>query len=80
MKKDFPGGTVVGNLPANLGDTGSTPGLGRSHMLWSNKAHAPQRLSLCSGAREPQLLSLRAATAEAHAPGAHAPQQEKPLQ
>ena len=26
----FPGGTVVMNLPANAGDTGSIPGLGRS--------------------------------------------------
>ena len=32
----FPGGTVVKNLPANEGDTGSSPGLGRSHMLRSN--------------------------------------------
>ena len=32
----FPGGAVVGNPPANAGDTGSSPGLGRSHMLWSN--------------------------------------------
>ena len=32
----FPGGTVVENLPANAGDTGSNPGLGGSHMLWSN--------------------------------------------
>ena len=32
----FPGGTVVGNLPANAGDTGSSPGLGRSHMPRSN--------------------------------------------
>ena len=30
---DFPGGTVVKNLPANAGDTGSIPGPGRSHML-----------------------------------------------
>ena len=29
---DFPGGTVVKNLPANAGDTCSSPGLGRSHM------------------------------------------------
>ena len=28
----FPGGAVVKNLPANAGDTGSSPGLGRSHM------------------------------------------------
>ncbi|XP_068384141.1 zinc finger protein 761 [Eschrichtius robustus] len=27
---------VVENLPANAGDTGSSPGLGRSHMLRRN--------------------------------------------
>ena len=32
----FPGGAVVENLPANAGDTGSSPGLGRSHMPLSN--------------------------------------------
>ena len=32
----FPGGAVVESLPANAGDTGSSPGLGRSHMPWSN--------------------------------------------
>ena len=30
--KGFPGGAVVENLPANAGDTGSSPSLGRSHM------------------------------------------------
>ena len=34
--RDFPGGSVVKNLPANAGDTGSSPGPGRSHMPWSN--------------------------------------------
>ena len=43
----FPGGAVVENLPANAGDTGSSPGLGGSHV--------PRG----SWAREPQLLSLR---------------------
>ena len=33
---DFPSGAVVKNLPANAGDTGSSPGLGRSHMPQSN--------------------------------------------
>ena len=33
---DFPGGTVVKNLPANAGDTGSSPGPGRSHIPRSN--------------------------------------------
>ena len=32
----FPGGAVVKNLPANAGDTGSSHGPGRSHMLRSN--------------------------------------------
>ena len=32
----FPGSTVVENLPANAGDTGSSPALGRSHMSQSN--------------------------------------------
>ena len=36
MIGDFPGGAVVENLPANAGDTGSSPGLGRSHMPRSN--------------------------------------------
>ena len=35
-KQGFPGGAVVENLPANAGDTGSSPGLGRSHMPRSN--------------------------------------------
>ena len=33
---DFPGGAVVKNPPANAGDTGSSPGPGRSHMPQSN--------------------------------------------
>ena len=32
----FPGGAVVENPPANAGDTGSSPGPGRSHTPWSN--------------------------------------------
>ena len=36
LAMDFPGGSVVKNLPANAGDTGSSPGLGRSHMSQSN--------------------------------------------
>ena len=34
---NFPGGPVVKNPPANAGDTGSTPGLGRSHMPRATK-------------------------------------------
>ena len=77
---DFLGGAVVKNPPANAGDTGSSPGLGRSHMPWSNLACAPQPLSLSSRTCEPQLLSPHAMTAEARMPRAHAPQQEKPPQ
>ena len=32
----FPGGAVVESPPANAGDTGSSPGPGRSHMPRSN--------------------------------------------
>ena len=54
--KDFPDGAVAKNPPANVGDTGLIPGLGRFHVLWSNQAHVPQ------------LLSLSAATTEACVP------------
>ena len=37
---------MVENLPANAGDMGSSPGLGRSHMPQSNWACEPQLLSL----------------------------------
>ena len=76
----LPGGAVVKNPPANAGDTGSSLGLGRSHMPQSNYASVPQLLSLHSTAHVPQLLSPRATTTEAHAPRAHAPQQEEPPQ
>ena len=42
----FPGGAVVENLPANAGDTGSSPGLGGSRMPRSGWAREPQLLSL----------------------------------
>ena len=34
--RGFPGSAVVKNPPANAGDTGLSPGLGRSHMSQSN--------------------------------------------
>ena len=57
FREGFPGGTVVENLPANAGNTGSSPGLGRFHMPRSNWAREPQLLSLrvwslCSATRE----------------------------
>ena len=66
--KGFPGGPGVENLPANAGDMGLIPGLGRFHLLWSSLARVPQLLSPSSRAQELQLLSSCAATSEAHAP------------
>ena len=75
--RGFPGGAVVKNLPANTGDTGSSPGPGRSH------PHATEQpspctilLSLCSRAHKPQLVSPHATTTEAHVPRARALQRE----
>ena len=56
--RGFPGGAVVENLPANAGHTGSSPGLGRSHMPRSNWTRDPQLLSL-------RVWSLCCATREA---------------
>ena len=56
--RGFPGGAVVENLPANAGDTGSSPGLGGSHMPRSDWAREPQLLSL-------RVWSLCSATGEA---------------
>ena len=64
----------------NAGDMSSIPGAGRSHMLQGSYAPGPQLRSLHSRARELQLHSPRAATAEATCPRAGAPQQEKPPQ
>ena len=59
--RGFPGGAEVENLPANVGDTGSSPGLGRSHIPRSNWAREPQLLSLrvwslCSATREATIV------------------------
>ena len=80
LHRGFPGGAVVENLPANAGDAGLSPGPGRSHMPRSNKACAPQLLSLRSRAREPQLLSPHTTATEARVPRAHALQRKKPPQ
>ena len=52
---------MVENLPANAGDMGSSPGLGRFHMPRSNWAREPQLLSLrvwslCSATREAAIV------------------------
>ena len=61
LKLGFPGGAVVESLPANAGDTGSSPGLGGSHMPRSKWAREPQLLSLrvwslCSATREAAMV------------------------
>ena len=75
-KEGFPGGAVVENLPANAGDTGSSPGLGRSHMPRSNWAREPQLLSLCSATREAAIVR---GPRTAMRSGPHSSQLEKAL-
>ena len=51
---DFPGGTVVENLPADAGDTVSIPGPGRFHTPpQGNEAGAPRLLSPCAWSPRP---------------------------
>ena len=77
----FPGGAVVENLPAGTGDTGSSPGLERSHMLLSDWAREPQLLSLhvwslCSATRE---AAITRGPRTAMKSGPRSPQLEKAL-
>ena len=72
---------MVENLPANVGDMGSGPGLGGSHMPRSDQAREPRLLSLriwslCSATREAATVrGLRTAMKS----GPHLPQLEKAL-
>ena len=66
----FRGHTVDKNPPASAGDMGLIFGLGGFNIPRSFCARAPQLLSLCSGAHEPQLLSPCAAGAESTCPRA----------
>ena len=72
---------MVENLPANAGDTGSSPGLGRSHMPLSDWAREPQLLSLhvwslCSATREATIVRGPCTMMKR---GPHLPQLEKAL-
>ena len=72
---------MVENLPANAGDTGSNPSLGRSHMPRSGWACEPQLLSLrvwslCSATREAVIVR---GPRTAMKSGPHLPQLEKAL-
>ena len=79
--RGFPGGAVVENLPANAGNTGSSPGLRRSHMPRSSWSREPQLLSLhvwslCSATRGAAIVrDPRTAMKR----GPHLPQLEKAL-
>ena len=72
---------MVESLPADVGDTGSSPGLGGSHVPQSNWAREPQLLSLriwslCSVTREAAIVrGLRTAMKS----GPRLPQLEKAL-
>ena len=77
----FPGGAVVESLPASVGDAGSSPGLGESHMPRSNWAREPQLLSLrvwslCSATREAAIVRGLRTTMKS---GPRLPQLEKAL-
>ena len=56
-RKGFPSGAVVGNLPADAGDTGSSPGPGGSHMPRGSWARVSQLLK--PACLEPVLRSRR---------------------
>ena len=57
--RGFPGGTVVENLPASAGDTGSSPGLGGSHVPRSSWARITEPAHL-----EPVLHNKRGRDSE----------------
>ena len=81
IEPGFPGGAVVESLPANAGDTGSSPSLGRSHMPQNSWAREPQLLSLCvwslcSATTEPAIVRGPRATMKS---GPRLPQLEKAL-
>ena len=63
--QDFPGGPVVKNLPANVGDTVSIPDPARFHVPRDNWAHVLQLLSPHSRARAHGALTPCSATWEA---------------
>ena len=66
--RKFPGGAVAKNPPANAGG------------MASKIPHVAEQLSPCATTTEPLLQSPHAATTEAHAHMACAPQHEKPPQ
>ena len=76
MSQGFPGGAVVGSLPAGAGGAGSGPGLGGSRMPRSDWARGPRLLglsvwSLCSATRGAAMVRGPRAAVRS---GPHSPQ------
>ena len=69
---------MVKDLPANAGDMGSSPGLGRSHMPRGNWAREPQLLSLRFWSPQTTTTEPACHNFRARVPRARALQQEKP--
>ena len=79
--RGFPGGAVVESPPADAGGTGSSPGLGGSHVPRSGWARGPQLLglrdwSLCSAAGEAAIVRGPRTAVRS---GPHLPQLERAL-
>ena len=80
---------MVENLPASAGDTGSSPGLGRSHVPRSSWAREPQLLglrvwSLCPATGGAAMVrgprtAMKSGPRTAMKSGPHLPQLEKAL-
>ena len=67
---EFPGGTVVKNLPANAGNTGPIPGPERFHMPRNNQPRAAQLLK--PKCLEPVLCNKTSTTLSPQLEKAHA--------
>ena len=71
--ESFPGGSVVKNSPANAGDKGSIPGLGKSHNPQGKLSPAPQLLKPASPCSTREASPVRSPCRES------SPFREKPL-
>ena len=78
LTSGFPGVSVAKNLPGSAGDTGSVPGLGRSHVQRSNEAREPQLLK--PGHPEPLFHNRRSHCSEklVRAPREEPARQQRP--
>ena len=58
-KQNYPGGSVVKNMPANAEDMGLIPGLGRSDMPWGQLSPCPTITSINHWALVPRACALQ---------------------